>query len=80
MNQAELIQKENFFNINPEQAIAVLSLMAIEDVTPRVQEKAKTIDTEASASAEKFKKKRRPTLNYFEMGLKKGRYFKIWKK
>ena len=62
--------KREFFNINPEQAIAVLSLMAIEDVTPSVQEKAKTIDTEA-ASAKKFKMKRRPTLNYFEMGLKK---------
>ena len=69
--------KREFFNINPEQAITVLSLMAIEDVTPSVQEKAKTIDTEASASAEKFKKKRRPTLNYFEMGLKEGDILKF---
>ena len=37
--------KREFFNINPEQAIAVLSLMAKEDVTPSVQEKAKIIDT-----------------------------------
>ena len=59
MNQAELIQKENFFNINPEQAIAVLSLMAIEDVTPSVQDEAKKIDIEATVSAEKFKKKKR---------------------
>ena len=65
--------KREFFNINPEQAIAVLSLMAIEDVTPSVQDEAKKIDIEASASAEKFKKKRRPTINYFEMGLKIGR-------
>ena len=64
--------KREFFNINPEQAIAVLSLMAIEDVTPSVQDEAKKIDIEASASAEKFKKKRRPTINYFEMGLKEG--------
>ena len=35
------------------------------------------IDTEASASAEKFKKKRRPTLNYFEMGLKEGDILKF---
>ena len=69
--------KREFFNINPEQAIAVLSLMAIEDVTPSVQEKAKTIDKEATASAEKFKKKRRPTLNYFEMGLKEGDILKF---
>ena len=69
--------KRKFFNINPEQAIAVLSLMAIEDVTPSVQEKAKTIDIEATASAEKFKKKRRPTINYFEMGLKEGDILKF---
>ena len=69
--------KREFFNINPEQAIAVLSLMAIEDVTPSVQEKAKTIDVEATASAEKFKKKRRPTINYFEMGLKEGDILKF---
>ena len=69
--------KREFFNINPEQATAVLSLMAIEDVTPSVQEKAKTIDIEATASAEKFKKKRRPTINYFEMGLKEGDILKF---
>ena len=69
--------KREFFNINPEQAIAVLSLMAIEDVTPSVQEKAKTIDIETTASAEKFKKKRRPTINYFEMGLKEGDILKF---
>ncbi len=69
--------KREFFNINPEQAIAVLSLMAIEDVTPSVQEEAKTIDIEATASAEKFKKKRRPTINYFEMGLKEGDILKF---
>ena len=32
-------RKREFFNINPEQAIAVLSLMAIEDVTLGIQEK-----------------------------------------
>ncbi|ABM71247.1 Hypothetical protein P9515_00381 [Prochlorococcus marinus str. MIT 9515] len=69
--------KREFFNINPEQAIAVLSLMAIEDVTPSVQDEAKKIDVEASASAEKFKKKRRPTINYFEMGLKEGDILKF---
>ena len=69
--------KREFFNINPEQAIAVLSLMAIEDVTPSVQDEAKKIDIEATASAEKFKKKRRPTINYFEMGLKEGDILKF---
>ena len=69
--------KREFFNINPEQAIAVLSLMAIEDVTPSVQDEAKKIDLEATASAEKFKKKRRPNQNFFEMGLKEGDILKF---
>ena len=51
--------------------------MAIEDVTPSIQDEAKKIDVEASASAEKFKKKRRPTINYFEMGLKEGDILKF---
>ena len=69
--------RREFFNINPEQAIAVLELMAIEDVTPAVQNEAKNIDIEAFVSAEKFKKKRRPTLNYYEMGLKAGDILKF---
>ena len=69
--------RREFFNINPEQAIAVLELMTIEDVTPEVQNEAKNIDVEASVSAEKFKKKRRPTLNYYEMGLKAGDILKF---
>ena len=69
--------KREFFNINPEQAIAVLSLMAIEDVTPSVQDEAKKIDVEATVSAEKFKKKRRPNQNFFEMGLKEGDILKF---
>ena len=64
--------RREFFNINPEQAIAVLELMAIEDVTPEVQNEAKNIDVEASVSAESLKE--RPTLNYYEMGLKAGEF------
>ena len=69
--------KREFFNINPEQAIAVLALMAIEDVTPTIQDEAKKIDLEANVSAEKFKKKRRPTFNFYEMGLKEGDLLKF---
>tara|TARA_B100001093_G_scaffold371363_1_gene356347 strand:+ start:148 stop:756 length:609 start_codon:yes stop_codon:yes gene_type:complete len=69
--------RREFFNINPEQAIAVLELMAMEDVTPNVQKEAKKIDIEANISSEKFKKKRRPTLNYLEMGLKEGDVLKF---
>ena len=51
--------------------------MAMEDVTPNVQKEAKKIDIEANISSEKFKKKRRPTLNYLEMGLKEGDVLKF---
>ena len=66
-----------FFNINPGQAIAVLEIMAIEDVTPRIQNDAKNIDLDALPSIEKFKKLRRPNQNFFEMGLKTGDILKF---
>ena len=64
--------KREFFSIEPEQAIALLELMATEDVTPVVQEEAENVDTEAKASAERFKRSRRPPLNYAEMGIAPG--------
>ena len=62
--------KREFFEIKPSQAIAVLKLMVIEDVTPTVQEEANTVDVEGTVSAENCKRKRRPTFNFFMMGLK----------
>tara|TARA_B100001248_G_C27185677_1_gene364424 strand:- start:16 stop:627 length:612 start_codon:yes stop_codon:yes gene_type:complete len=64
--------RREFFNIHPIQATDLLKLMAIEDVTPIVQDKAKNIDKEAIPSIEKFKILRRPNQNFFEMGLKAG--------
>ena len=69
--------RREFFNIKSEQAIILLKQMAIEDVTPLVQEKANKIDLEALPSVEKFKKLRRPNQNFFEMGLKKGDILKF---
>ena len=69
--------RREFFNIKSEQAIILLKQMAIEDVTPLVQEKANKIDLEAIPSVEKFKKLRRPNQNFFEMGLKKGDILKF---
>ena len=69
--------RREFFNIKSEQAIILLKQMAIEDVTPLVQEKANNIDLEALPSVEKFKKLRRPNQNFFEMGLKKGDILKF---
>ena len=69
--------KREFFNINPGQAIAVLELMAIENVTPKIQNDAKNIDLEALPSIEKFKRLRRPNQDFFEMGLKAGDILKF---
>ena len=49
--------KREFFSIQPEQAIALLELMAVENLTPVLQEEAEKVDTEAKASVESFKRK-----------------------
>ena len=64
--------RREFFDIAPEQAIALLELMAVEDVTPALQEEADKVDVEAKASAEKLKRSRRPPINYLECGIPAG--------
>ena len=75
--QSRVNPRREFFNINPKQAINVLELMAIEDVTPAVQFKAQSIALEVQDSVEKFKKIRRPNQNFFEMGLEVGDILKF---
>ena len=67
--------KREFFKIDPEQAIAFLKLLEIKDMTPSVRKEAESVDVEAKASVEKFKKDRLPVVNYFEMGLEVGDVF-----
>ena len=76
-DQQRVNPRREFFNINPGQAIDVLKLMAIEDVTPTVQNMAKNIDLEALPLVEKFKQLRSPNQNFFEMGLKVGDILKF---
>ena len=64
--------KREFFSIEPEQAIGLLDLMKLEDMTPAVQQEAEQVDAEAKAAVEKFKKSRRPLINYLEMGIPIG--------
>ena len=63
--------KREFFQIEPEQAIALLELMIIKDVTPSLQEEANKVDTDAKAGSEKLKA-RRPVQNFIEMGIPEG--------
>lgn len=64
--------RREFFDIEPEQAIGLLDLMKLEDMTPAMQAEAERVDVEAKASAEKIKRSRRPTLNFLEMGIPEG--------
>lgn len=64
--------RREFFDIEPEQAIALLELMALEDMTPALQEEANQVDVEAKAGAEKLKRSRRPPINYLELGIPVG--------
>ena len=65
--------KREFFSIDPEQAVALLELMAVEDVTPEIQKVADSVAPEAKTSAEKLKKKRRrPNADFSEMGIPVG--------
>lgn len=63
--------KREFFQIEPEQAIALLQLMAVEDVTPALQEEAEAVDREAKDASSKLKA-RRPNLNFTEMNIPIG--------
>ena len=51
--------KREFFSIQPEQAIALLELMAVENLTPALKEEAEKVDLEAKASIASFKRKYR---------------------
>ena len=63
--------KREFFQIEPEQAIALLELMVVEDVTPQLQAEADSVDKESKEASNKLKA-RRPVQNFIEMGLEIG--------
>lgn len=63
--------KREFFQIEPDQAIALLRLMAIEDVTPQIQKEANSVDVNTKEASEKLKA-RRPNMNFIEMGMPVG--------
>ena len=62
-----------FFQIKPEQAMAILELFNREDVTQEITEEIDNdLTSEDKSATEKIKSSRRPPLNYFDMGMKKG--------
>ena len=63
--------KREFFQIEPEQAVALLELMVVEDVTPELQREADEVDAESRDGARRLKA-RRPVQNFVEMGIPVG--------
>ena len=64
--------RREFFSIEPEQAIGLLDLMKLEDMTPAMQREAEQVDTEAKASSEKLKRQKKPRMNFADMGIADG--------
>lgn len=60
-----------FFRIEPDQAIAILKLLNIEDETPEVASEPSGIDPASRAAAEQ-QRRRRPPLNFDQMGIPVG--------
>jgi len=63
--------KREFFRIEPDQAIAILKLLHVEDATVEVASQASGIDEESLAAAAQ-QRSRRPNLNFAEMGVPIG--------
>lgn len=63
--------RREFFKIDPEQAIAVLSIVPGEDVTPSVNRENNAIPENERASSERLRR-RRPNYNFREMGIPEG--------
>lgn len=63
--------KREFFEIDASQAIAIIKLMEIEDMTPKVEKEKEQVDAEDRNAGEAFLK-RRPRFNFSEMGIAPG--------
>jgi hypothetical protein len=67
--------RREFFRIEPEQAIAILQLLHTEDATGEVAAQPTGVDEQSLAAAEQLRK-RRPNLNFEEMGIPIGSQLK----
>lgn len=62
-----------FFTIEPERVIAVLKLLKVDDITTQFEQQIEA-DVEAvdKQSAQLFKSKKRPKMNFYELGIPHG--------
>ena len=63
--------RREFFGIEPDQAIAILKLLHVEDTTAVIEEQPTTLDQQDIAAGEEFRR-RRPNLDFVEMGIPIG--------
>jgi hypothetical protein len=68
---ARVNPRREFFRIEPDQAIAILRLLHTEDATGEVAAQPTDVDEQSLAAAEQLRK-RRPNLNFEEMGIPVG--------
>lgn len=65
--------KREFFSISPERVTAVLALLAVADMTPQVErELSANLDSDDRESRDVMKRKKRPRMNFAEMGIPVG--------
>lgn len=61
-----------FFEIDVEQALPILRLLSLEDCTPQVNGELDKVDLVSKNAEQEYKRKRRPTFNFYEMGINAG--------
>jgi len=64
--------KREFFNIEADQAIVILRLLSKKDVTPAVSKELDKSVSDVEKEASENYKKRRPPLNFIQMGIPLG--------
>ena len=64
--------RREFFEIEPAQAIAIIRLLEIEEVTPRIASEVEQVDDIDREAGEAYARKKRPRLNFLEMGIPVG--------
>lgn len=64
--------RREFFTIEPAQAIAIIKLMEIEDVTPQVANEEEAVDEVDREAGEEYSRKMRPRFNFLDMNIPIG--------
>jgi len=64
--------RREFFTIEPAQAIAIIKLMEIEDVTPQVVNEKEEVDEVDREAGVEYSRKMRPRFNFLDMNIPVG--------